>query len=604
MKRRWIHQIKASIFSIVTLLLTCCHVFAAANPVNMSVVATMMALRAIPLSAASIYPNIQVADYYGTGTGCPINYAWTASSSAPDNGGSVINPAGNSGTGRWLLNMPSTGAWHSCWFGVKVDSPAAVGTGTDNTTQMQALLDGSAANGPNHIYLDSSPGNCIRVVSILTPRQGQIIEGDGQGNANSTKNSGSCVNFTGSAGGYAFNLQTPHPGLGTRPFESPKFRDFTINVFSTDAAAGGCIRLNSIAGGFTDDNTSQQPMVHPEFKHLWCNLRATPTSTKIGFQCSKCVDGSAYYTSVSGGLTGFDIEGPGTVSGTSGVNIKLARQGTFGNNNQVTGMQILGFVNFGQAVDSLLYNSARSSTIINNFFEQSAGGALKSTIHLDGGFIAGIYNNSITSNATAWLLVNGTYNNITAYGNGGYGVGINSAVFHEGKYNYSPSVPSVLSHYGNGENGDNGWPFNSVWPTDQLLLSRTQGIWSPNYFGVTPNGYGLSEIPVNSTFTFPVTGSNNYLEFRINRTPSPVGIFDLQINAWQTSGTGQITCQISDNGSPVGSPITQNTTAASRWYTLSFAQAVSTGAGARCWNSGTGTRSNYAQLRQINLVDH
>lgn len=590
---------------------------AASNQSNMPVTATITALRGIPTAAApKLYPNIQVQDYYGTGTGCPIQYAWSPSSSVADDGGYAIklNDTGG-GSGRYLLNIPPNSPWHSCWYGIKVDSPAATGTGTDNATQLAALYAGAHNYGPNWVHLDSSLGNCIRSSSILNPLEGEITTGDGDGDSNSVTNTGSCVSYTGipgSGGAYVFTTQSQLTGIGTTPFQAPKFRNFTINYFSTDTNPGGCIQLNSIAGGFTDDATSQQPMIHPEVNHVRCVLRSINNSAKIGFQCSKCVDGTYDTATVFGGNIGFDLEGfenpeirGGQVADTFGPDIYFERHGTFGQINSVHDVQILSPANFGQTVDSLVYDDARESTIRDNFFEQLGGVTVSCYVHVGGGFNAGVYNNSWTGTTTNSLCVDGTFNNLQSMNNGGAGGVISAAKFLAGNYYYgSGTLRSILTHSGNGVSGDEGWPFNSVNGLDTILPAGTEAIYTANTSGLGPLGYGASEIPVNAIFTLPITGSTHYLEGIINRIPSPTGTFDMKIQAAQTTSTGQLTCQLEDGGSLVGSPLTVSLTAAFAWTTLAFDQVISTSGGWRCYNSGTGTAMNPALIAQIQLVDH
>ena len=42
----------------------------AENPINIPVISTVAVLKAIPVGAAPQYPNIEVQDYHGTGSGC------------------------------------------------------------------------------------------------------------------------------------------------------------------------------------------------------------------------------------------------------------------------------------------------------------------------------------------------------------------------------------------------------------------------------------------------------------------------------------------------------------------------------------------------------
>jgi hypothetical protein len=594
--------------------------FAADNSLNSVGTASIATLRELSESGGPLHPNVQVNDYYGVGNGCPIQYAWNATDNRPDDGGAVINPTGNNGIGRWNLALPANSPLHTCVYGVRVDSRASTGIGTDNTTQLQNALNWAYNYGPNRVHLDSLQGYCIKIASIIHPNQGETMEGDGPGNTNSinsrgvARNTGSCLNYTGipgSNGAYVLTTQSILTGYGTAPFEAPKFRNFSINYFSTDTNPGGCIQVNSIAGGFTDTPGSQQYMVRPEFENIFCNMRLLAGSHKIGIQVSKGIDGFARNVSVFGGLNGFDIEGSenfqingGSVSYTYGSDVILNRQGTFGQVNSVQNIQLLSPAGLSQTVDSLIYDNARSSIIQNVFTEDVTTNTLNCQIHLVSGFTAGVYGNALTAPAKNWLCVDAPYNNITAYGNGSYGVGISEAKFSAGNSLYSDGVPQVLSHFGNGVNGDSGWPFNSQMGLDQAFPPKVEAIWSPDYNGLTPNGWGLREVPVNSTYTLPTIGSNNFLQWTYNHLPAPTGTFDLSIHAWQTSGTGQITCQLTDNGSPVGRAISLNIKAAPAWYTLGFAEAISTGAGVECWNSGIGTGRNPAMFNLVQLQDH
>lgn len=569
-------------------------------------------LRTVSLADAALHPSIIVTDYYGTSSGCPIQYKWNASDSTADNGGSIINPTGNVGAGRWNLNLPPKSPVHSCVFGIVADNTPGAGGGTNYATQMQALMTWANTSGPNWVHIDGKRDKCIRVDTTLIPGEGLIVEGDGALNITGGNSYGTCISFQNT--GYLFALQTPYPGLGTTPFQGPQFRDFTMLIIG-GTSAGGCIQLNSIAGGFTDDTTSQQPIIQPQFKNLYCSMQQLNNTAKIGFQCSKCTEGSATGVTAFGGNIGFDIEGsenfavigPGRVSGTFGPSIKFQAHNTFGNSNSVSDMQLLGFAAFGQTVDSMIYNASRSSLITNNVFENLTGAPNPlSVIHLSASCLtASITSNKITVSSTNWLLVDGVCSTLSAYGNGNYGVGLSTAKFLQGKYKYNDAVNSVLSHYGNGVSMDSGWPFNTKNAYDQALPYGVQQIWSPDYYGLLGSaGHGSNEIPVEGAFTFPVTGSGNFLEFIPNRGPLPVGTFDIQIRAWQTNGTGSITCQLTDNGVLVGSPLAASLTIAPKWFTLAFNQVISTSAGVRCWDTGGSSAGNPSMLNLIKLVHH
>ena len=104
------------------------------NPTVIPTVPTIAALRQIPYDVAPWYPQVQALGYYAAGdTGYQPFYAWNPNAVAADDGGSVINPTGNPGNGRYLLQ--SDGAPVStAIFGVQQ------GTTTDQTARLQAFF--------------------------------------------------------------------------------------------------------------------------------------------------------------------------------------------------------------------------------------------------------------------------------------------------------------------------------------------------------------------------------------------------------------------------------------------------------------------------------
>lgn len=609
MKPHWLKP------SIVILLAMMFPAVAAVNPANMPVTPTIASLRVIPAAAGPTYANVQVQDYYGTGSGCPIQYKWNASDSRTDDGGAIINPTGNGGNGRWNLNLPPNSPVHSCVYGIKVDTPVLNLTPvTDNSTQLQRMANWAYTYGPNLVFFDSIKGFCIGYSTPLAPNEGEIFEGNGTQQYAGLNPGNSCLVFPYTTVGYAIALQTPYPGNGQTPFESPKFRDFNINMRGATTSAGGCIQLNSIAGGFSDASGSQQPIIHPEITNVSCILGTNSSNVEIGFQCSKCADGTISKFDVYLGGTGIDLEGSeniqisgGRITNTVGPMVKFIAQSTFGNNDSIHNYQFLSFANFGQSVDSFVHDEARSSSIYDNLLENFVlpDANIASGIYLHGGFSAGIHDNQVTIASTIpWLKTDTVYDNITAINNGTDGGLIGQASFSNSTYYYSSSVRQSLAHYGNGVKGDYAWPYNTNLGQEQFLFPKVRQTWTPSTGGLQYPGYGASESPTSNDFTFPVTGSGNYLDFLPDVGYAMTGTFDIGVFAWQTTSTGQITCQITDNDTLVGSPIAQATTSTPTWYTIVTNQVVSTQAGVRCWNTGTGTTPNPAILGQINLQDH
>jgi hypothetical protein len=583
---------------------------AANNPANMPVTPTIASLRAIPVAAATLYPNIQVQDYYGTGSGCPIQYKWNAADSTADDSGAIINPIGNGGAGRWNLNLPNKSPLHTCVYGIKVDGSSGTGTGTDNTTALQAAINwaGSLA-GPNVVYLDSKSGFCIRTTSTLSVPKGMIILGDGQGQYGGVQ-TGSCVSYTATSG-YIFQSISTQSGIGTTPYEAPKFRDFGMYYVPSTTSPGGCIQLNLISGGFLDDPSTQQNMMHPELSNVSCSMGFIAGMVQIGFQCSKCFEGKVSHSDFFNGGVGIDLEGSDNmyigdscrITNTYDSMIKLVAHNTFGNNDTVEKCELLIPANLGQAFDSIIYDAARSSTISNVFFEGGApsGGSFASEIHLVNGFIAGIHDNQITASPSNWLLVDGNYQNISAINNGTLGVAIPSAKFNvgAGNYFYSSAAAQDIIHYGNSGGAEGGFPFNSKTSNDQWLFPKIEASWTPSLEGLQYSALGTTVKPVNNAFPFSATGPTNYLDFRRATGVLLTGTFDISVHAWQTAGTGTLSCQVTDSGTPVGAIQTAALTVAPAWFAMLANVAVTVDGGVRCWTS-----DNRSVLAEVNLVDH
>lgn len=72
------------------------------NPNNIPHVATLAALRAIPANAAPGYSAIYLDGIATLNDGGNGVWEWTPTSTDTDNTGTIINPTGNSGNGRWM----------------------------------------------------------------------------------------------------------------------------------------------------------------------------------------------------------------------------------------------------------------------------------------------------------------------------------------------------------------------------------------------------------------------------------------------------------------------------------------------------------------------
>ena len=112
-------------------------------------VATVAALRALPVSSSVSYATgypVFVLGYYTAGDGGGGQFVYNATSTATDNGGTIIKPT-SATTGRWLrqygLSVDARG------FGVIADGTKGSLGGTDNTTALQACSTFSMATGTN-----------------------------------------------------------------------------------------------------------------------------------------------------------------------------------------------------------------------------------------------------------------------------------------------------------------------------------------------------------------------------------------------------------------------------------------------------------------------
>lgn len=109
------------------------------NSLAATAVLTIAALRTVGYAALANGAVVQVAGYYSTNDGGGGAFLWNSTSVATDDSGTIINPTGNSGAGRFL-RLGLTGSWDWKWFG------AVGGNGThDDTTAIQACYTAAGA---------------------------------------------------------------------------------------------------------------------------------------------------------------------------------------------------------------------------------------------------------------------------------------------------------------------------------------------------------------------------------------------------------------------------------------------------------------------------
>ena len=93
---------------------------AAPAPVNVVTVPNMAALKSLP--SRGQYPSVNVAGYYAPNDGGGGIFNWNGASATPDNRGTVINPMGNTGAGRYIRQDAEALPYSVRWFGAKGDA--------------------------------------------------------------------------------------------------------------------------------------------------------------------------------------------------------------------------------------------------------------------------------------------------------------------------------------------------------------------------------------------------------------------------------------------------------------------------------------------------
>jgi hypothetical protein len=401
-------------------------------------------------------PVVQVLSYHpGLNRGGGL-FAWQAASTSVPNNCTVFAAAG--GKGRWIrpltaapLDVTMCGAW---WDGVHDD--AAV------LTQSFVVAAGISSTL-------SLPGGTGKVCSSVTAKPGVMVRGQGTSTAGGATPSPTRIDASCLKGGWVFDLATPK---GAVSIEAPKYYDMEI-LLGVNSNPGGCIRWNSVAGGFTDTPESQYYMMHPHAERIYCNQQ---TRMQIGFECSKCFDGDFSQNNITNGKHGIALEGsdvmcigcagPNRISYTSDSLIRMAAHGTFGNMDRVVGNELLYPNDSHTRFDSFIYDAATSSTIEANHIEGIVSG-VQSAIHVVAGGSHSIMNNDIdvlanlSVAAPHWLIAEGPFVNFRATNNGCAGCVLGPALFPNRSNHYNPIVPQIITHGGNAANGDEGFPFNS-----------------------------------------------------------------------------------------------------------------------------------------------
>jgi hypothetical protein len=125
----------------------------------------LAALRAMPVSGFADGATVLLEAYATRGDGGSGLFTWNASSTATDNGGTIVQPTGLSGAGRWLRQLPD-GRVTPQMFG-------ALGDGVTNDT---AAFAAALATGPVIV-----PSATYRIANLTIPNGAWMEGGAGLG---------------------------------------------------------------------------------------------------------------------------------------------------------------------------------------------------------------------------------------------------------------------------------------------------------------------------------------------------------------------------------------------------------------------------------------
>jgi parallel beta-helix repeat protein len=128
--------------------------------------ANIAALRAAPIPGAADVVR-GVLGYYAAGDASLPNYRWAPTSTAADNGGTVIRPTAiiAANPGRWLAI--ASGPYRAEWFGCKGDNGI-----TDNGLLIQRAIDAAIAAEVGQLFF--SPGRFYYTTAISIPAGKQL----------------------------------------------------------------------------------------------------------------------------------------------------------------------------------------------------------------------------------------------------------------------------------------------------------------------------------------------------------------------------------------------------------------------------------------------
>lgn len=449
---------------------------------GLAVASTVANLRLITAIQSALNGIIFLEGFYGPSDGGQGFWIWSASSTATDDTGTVINPTGHSGNGRWVRVFD--GPIHDLWYGVKADGS------TDNLTILQAVEDAASALGRGIRY-PWQPNERL-VSGTITTYAGVNHYGDGRNDLLFTESvltglQGSVIRCTSSSNIPVFSFQSSTGTYEAVP--GPSWREMNIH-----ANGGSCIILNSAAGGFTDDLTSQAAQEHVLLDRVGFYANNSNATALVAIYkvfnsvIRSCTFSGANYNLLAQGSDNLEVTDNGFQdAGTYEVEL-LAGGMTFGNMAWIRGNVFEG--NFSGS-SGCVSSSYRSTYIEDNYFEP--GNAISvGLISLGGGAI----NATIKSNefpgaggpTPNTVVVSGVLANLELGPNKCGGAIPPAALFNAGagmKAYYNVSVQAIISG-GVSAGLDNGVPFFTQ--HSSLAVARdTPPISGQAYWTFNPN---------------------------------------------------------------------------------------------------------------------
>lgn len=414
-----------------------------------------------------------------------------------------------------------------------------------------------------------------------------------------------------------FAFQIWMPDGADAGLKGPKLFDLTIT-------AGSAIQINNPAGGFTDDNTSQQPLqgCFVERCGIYCsNFERTDT---IGIQFSKISEGEIRSCDIHGFGTLIDLQGAEncrlkdnrlTIATSKCINAQS--HGTFGNGLVIDSNFMVSMVT---GANAFVVSSYKSIKVSNNWLEGNGNYTALFWLQAAVSAVASIVDNTInvpalstsstlkvddttdgTTSSTGYILIE--YRNnlaVLLYGSpGAANFNGNTGLSY---YTGTGALRRGIIHGGNmniGQSGDVNFPFNNRASSidSQYPVPNVVAYFSPADDGLAFVAHGTTVKCLNGAFAFGTTGSTNYLDFGQTNKVQPVGTLKLYILASSASGA-IIHAAVTDNGSVVGSFAGQVLTSKPSWYVMNGGALVATAGGCRVYADASDVKLYAAVLSQ------